>query len=139
MEDDENVKVCKVIFLGELGVGKTCIIDRFINDNFTDEQKTIIPTYTVKTMTFDEFQGKSVNFEIWDTAGLEKYHALTKMFYKNAGVAILVYDITNKKSFEKIQKYWSIQIKKFSPKDISKKLYILKIIFFSFSHCNSRK
>ena len=67
MEDDENAKVCKVVLLGESGVGKTCIIDRFINDNFEDNKRTTdISTYTAKTMTFDEFQGKSVKFEIWD-------------------------------------------------------------------------
>ena len=139
MEDDENTKVCKVVLLGESGVGKTCIIDRFIDDNFEDNKRTTdISIYTVKTMTFDEFQGKSVKFEIWDTAGQEKYRALNKIFYKDAGVAILVYDITNKKSFEEIQKYWSNQIKESAPKDISKKLYFL-IVFFSFSHWNSRK
>ena len=123
MGDDEDVKVCKVVLLGESGVGKTCIIDRFINDNFDDNQKTTgIATFIAKTMTFDEFQGKSVKFEIWDTAGQEKYRSLNKIFYKDAGVAILVYDITNSQSFEEIRQYWSNQIKEFAPKDTSKKL-----------------
>ena len=123
MGDNEDVKVCKVVLLGESGVGKTCIIDRFINDNFDDNQKTTgISTFTAKTMTFDEFQGKSVKFEIWDTAGQEKYRSLNKIFYKDAGVAILVYDITNSQSFEEIRQYWSNQIKEFAPKDTSKKL-----------------
>ena len=123
MGDDEDVKVCKVVLLGESGVGKTCIIDRFINDNFEDNQKTTgIATFIAKTMTFDEFQGKSVKFEIWDTAGQEKYRSLNKIFYKDAGVAILVYDITNSQSFEEIRQYWSNQIKEFAPKDTSKKL-----------------
>ena len=123
MGDDEDVKVCKVVLLGESGVGKTCIIDRFINDNFEDNQKTTgIATFIAKTMTFDEFQGKSVKFEIWDTAGQEKYRSLNTIFYKDAGVAILVYDITNSQSFEEIRQYWSNQIKEFAPKDTSKKL-----------------
>ena len=54
-------------------------------------------------MTFDEFNGKTIKFEIWDTAGQEKYRALTKIFYKDAGVAILVYDISRKESFEEIK------------------------------------
>jgi small GTP-binding protein len=126
MDNDNNneiTEVCKVVLLGESGVGKTCIIDRFINDNFDDNQKTTgISTFTAKTMTFDEFQGKSVKFEIWDTAGQEKYRSLNKIFYKDAGVAILVYDITNSQSFEEIRQYWSNQIKEFAPKDTSKKL-----------------
>ena len=138
MGDDEDVKVCKVVLLGESGVGKTCIIDRFINDNFDDNQKTTgISTFTAKTMTFDEFQGKSVKFEIWDTAGQEKYRSLNKIFYKDAGVAILVYDITNKKSFEEIRKFWYNQVKEYAPKNISKKIF--NYYFYSFSLWISRE
>ena len=123
-KNKENAIVCKVVLLGESGVGKTCIINRFINDLFSeDEKSSAIPTFTTKTMEFKEFQGKNVKFEIWDTAGQEKYRALNKLFYQDAGVAILVYDVTNKESFEEIQKYWSKQIKEFGLKDISKELH----------------
>ena len=122
MADDDTAKTCKVVLLGESGVGKTCIIARFINNTFEDNiMSTTGASYAGKTMTFDEFQGKSIKFEIWDTAGQEKYRALTKIFYKDAGVAILVYDITRKESFEEIQKYWYNQIKEYAPKNISKK------------------
>jgi small GTP-binding protein len=121
MVDDESAKTCKVVLLGESGVGKTCIIARFINNTFEDNiMSTTGASYAGKTMTFDEFGGKSIKFEIWDTAGQEKYRALTKIFYKDAGVAILVYDITRKESFEEIQKYWYHQIKEYAPKNISK-------------------
>ncbi len=121
MSEDDNVKACKVVLLGESGVGKTCIIARFINNIF---ENNIISTtgasYTGKTMTFDEYDGKSVKFEIWDTAGQEKYRSLTKIFYKDAGVAILVYDISRKESFEEIRNYWYYQIKEYAPKNICK-------------------
>jgi len=118
---DDNAKTCKVVLLGESGVGKTCIIARFINNTFEDNiMSTTGASYAGKTMQFDEFNGQSIKFEIWDTAGQEKYRALTKIFYKDAGVAILVYDITRKESFEEIQKYWYNQIKEFAPKNISK-------------------
>ena len=121
MVDDESAKTCKVVLLGESGVGKTCIIARFINNTFEDNiMSTTGASYAGKTITFDEFGGKSIKFEIWDTAGQEKYRALTKIFYKDAGVAILVYDITRKESFEEIQKYWYHQIKEYAPKNISK-------------------
>ncbi len=127
----EIEKVCKVVLLGESGVGKTCIINRFITDTFSDNEKSsAIPTFTKKTMTFDEFQGKNLKFEIWDTAGQEKYRALNKLFYQDAGVAILVYDVTNSQSFEEIRNYWYNQIKEFGLKDISKKLYYFKFYFF---------
>ena len=70
-------------------------------------------------MIFDGYDGKSIKFEIWDTAGQEKYRSLTKTFYKDAKVAILVYDITRKESFEELQKYWIEQIRQFAPKNIS--------------------
>ena len=52
-----------------------------------------------------------ITFDIWDTAGQEKYRSITSVFYKNAKIIILVYDITNKKSFDEIQNYWYEQIK----------------------------
>jgi len=116
-----SVETAKVVLLGESGVGKTCIIARFINNTFEENLiSTTGASYAGKTMTFDEFGGKSIKFEIWDTAGQEKYRSLTKIFYKDAGAAILVYDITRQDSFDEIKKYWLQQIKEFAPKDISK-------------------
>ena len=120
-EDDDGAQTSKVVLLGESGVGKTCIIARFINNTFEENLiSTTGASYAGKTMTFDEYQGKSIKFEIWDTAGQEKYRSLTKIFYKDAAVAILVYDITRKESYDEIQKYWYNQIKEFAPKNISK-------------------
>ena len=121
MEDDDEGSIpCKVILLGETGVGKTGLIARFINNSFEDNiTSTTGASYAGKTMTFDEYDGKSIKFEIWDTAGQEKYRSLTKTFYKEAKVAILVYDITRKESFEELQKYWIEQIRQFAPKNIS--------------------
>jgi small GTP-binding protein len=120
-DEDEAAQTCKVVLLGESGVGKTCIIARFINNTFEENLiSTTGASYAGKTMTFDEYGGKSIKFEIWDTAGQEKYRSLTKIFYKDAGAAILVYDITRKESYEEIKKYWINQIKDFAPKNISK-------------------
>ena len=120
-DEDDGAQTCKVVLLGESGVGKTCIIARFINNTFEENLiSTTGASYAGKTMTFDEYEGKSIKFEIWDTAGQEKYRSLTKISYKDAGAAILVYDITRKESFEEIQKYWINQIKDFAPKNISK-------------------
>ena len=117
--DDENAKSVKAVLLGESGVGKTCIIGRFINNTFENNiMSTTGASYAGKTLSFDEFGGKCIKFEIWDTAGQEKYRALTKIFYKDAGVAILVYDITRKESFDEIKEYWYNQIKECAPKNI---------------------
>ena len=116
MDDTQSVKA---VLLGESGVGKTCIIARFINGTFENNiMSTTGASYAGKTMVFDEFDGKCVKFEIWDTAGQEKYRSLTKIFYKDARIAILVYDITRKDSYEELKNYWYAQIKESSPDNI---------------------
>ena len=125
MEDDENDgedgRNCKVVLLGESGVGKTSIISRFINDTFEEGLVTTTgASYAGKDMVFKDFNNQVVKFEIWDTAGQEKYRSLTQIFYKDSQIAILVYDITNEESFEEIEKYWYQQLKECAPKDISK-------------------
>ena len=122
MADVVNAKTCKVVLLGESGVGKTCIIDRFINNTFTYNTMCINgASYTKKTMAFYEYDEKSIKFEIWDTNGHENCRSLNQIFYKNANVIILVYDITRNDYFKEIQKYWYYQIKEYAPKNISKK------------------
>lgn len=116
MDDDSNAESLKVVLLGESGVGKTSIISQLMEQEFNDEQtSTTGATFSTKTMVFDN---KGICFEIWDTAGQEKYRALTKMFYKDAGAAILVYDITSQTSFEELKTYWANQVKENAPKKI---------------------
>jgi small GTP-binding protein len=124
MDDEDNegedAKTIKVVILGESGVGKTSIISRFINDTFDEELVTTTgASYVSKSMKFSD-KNQVLNFEIWDTAGQEKYRSLTQIFYKDASIAILVYDITNKDSFDELQNYWYEQIKESAPKNIGK-------------------
>ena len=67
--------------------------------------------------------------EIWDTAGQEKFRSLTRFFYKDAAIAILVYDITRKDSFEELKSYWIGQINQFANKNISKIFYFILFNF----------
>jgi small GTP-binding protein len=129
MDDEDNegedAKTIKVVILGESGVGKTSIISRFINDTFDEELVTTTgASYVSKSMKFSD-KNQVLNFEIWDTAGQEKYRSLTQIFYKDASIAILVYDITNKDSFEELQNYWYEQIKDSAPKNIGKFIIFL--------------
>ena len=115
---EDTPKSCKVVLLGESGVGKTSIINQFTTNEFLDEQiSTTGASFSSKAFSFEELN-KELSFEIWDTAGQEKYRALSKMFYKDAGVAILVYDISNKKSFEELRDYWVAQLRDYGPKNI---------------------
>lgn len=105
-DDDENEISCKVVLVGNSGVGKTCIINQYITNVFNEEQLTTTgATYSTKKL-FIESKNKTISFEIWDTAGQEKYRSLTKMFYKDSSIVIMVYDITNEDSFNDIKSYW---------------------------------
>ena len=107
---------CKIVLLGESGVGKTCIISRYVNGTYDDKsESTNGASYASKTI---EIQGRNLRFDIWDTAGQEKYRSLTKFFYKDATIAILVYDITRKQSFEELKNYWFEQLKTCGEKNV---------------------
>ena len=100
----------KVVLIGEMGVGKTCILDQFINQEFTeDTESTITAQFCRKNFEFPE--GKKITLDIWDTAGQEKFRSLTRIFYKNAKAVILVYSITNKQTFNELKNYWYDQVK----------------------------
>ena len=116
-EEESNIESFKVVLVGESGVGKTSIITQFIDQTFQeDQQSTTGGTFSTKTVICDN--GKILKFEIWDTAGQERYRSLTKMFYKDANAAVMVYDITRKESFEELKNYWAQQIKESSPEEI---------------------
>ena len=107
----------KIVLIGESGVGKTSIISQFVDQVFqNDNESTICGTFSTKEIKCGD--GKMVKLEIWDTAGQERYRSLARMFYKDANAAILVYDITNKNSFDELQKYWLGQVKDSAPKNV---------------------
>jgi small GTP-binding protein len=115
-----TTETVKVVLLGEAGVGKTCIISQFISGIFDpDTISSLSAQFITKTLDYKKYD-KSLKFEIWDTAGQERYRALAKVFYKNAAVCVLVYDITRKSSFEELKNYWVKEIKENAPQDISK-------------------
>ena len=101
----------KVVLLGEAGVGKTCIIKQFIEKKF--EQNTdssLSAQFVSKTIEYVDF-AKTLKFDIWDTVGQERFRSIAKIFYKDAHVVILVYDITSKKSFNALNAFWIGEIK----------------------------
>ena len=102
---------CKVVLVGESGVGKTCIIQRYINNIYNDNtESSTASTYSYKTVDYKQYN-KSISFDIWDTAGQELYRAVAKNFYINAAIGILVYDIKRRDSFDAIKDYWYEELK----------------------------
>ena len=113
-----KVPGCKVVLIGESGVGKTCIISRYITGSFdSNTTSTNGASYCSKNVKYENL-GKNLLLDIWDTAGQEKYKSLTKFFYKDAAVAILVYDITRRESFDSIRDYWYGQVQENGSKNI---------------------
>ena len=124
MTEEEGQETCKVVLLGESGVGKTSIISRYVNNTFKSQiQSTPGANFVTKSIIFSE-ENRSIKFEIWDTAGQERYRSLAKVFYKNSRVCILVYDITRKTSFEELKNYWIKEVKENASEDLSKYKFI---------------
>ena len=108
----KNPLIYKVVFIGESGVGKTCIINRYYYNKFFPQHNKTTCAQFYKKEVFIKDYNRSINFDIFDTAGITKYRNVTKIYYKDASIIILVYDITNKKSFEEIKNYWIKDIRK---------------------------
>ncbi len=93
----------KLVFLGEQAVGKTSIITRFMYDTFdTTYQATIGIDFLSKTMYLDD---RTVRLQLWDTAGQERFRSLIPSYIRDSSVAVVVYDITNKSSFQNCDKW----------------------------------
>ena len=107
----------KVVLVGESGVGKTCIIEKFNTGKYDPFiSSSITANFFRKTLEFPE--GKSLTFDIWDTAGQEKYRSIDKIFYKDANAVVLVYSVECINSFFELKNYWYEQIKKLGDEDI---------------------
>ena len=87
----------KLIFLGDQGVGKSCILNRFMNDTFTEEyQATIGLDFQSKNVKIDN---QDIHLLLYDTAGQEKFRSLIPMYTRDANIILLVYEVTSKDSF----------------------------------------
>ena len=105
----------KYIIIGNSSVGKSCITMRYIHESFAEEfTSTIGVEYGSKNITIN---GKIYKIQIWDTAGQENFRSITRAYYKNSICACIVYDITNRKSFEDV-KLWLEDCKSQSPRNI---------------------
>lgn len=93
----------KVIILGDSGVGKTSLMQQFVNGKFSHQYKaTIGADFLTKELNIDD---KTVTMQIWDTAGQERFQSLGVAFYRGADCCVLVYDVTNQKSFDNISSW----------------------------------
>ncbi len=100
---------CKVVIIGEGGVGKLEILPN---------STSMVTGANFISHILEVEKNQYVKFEIWDTAGEEKYRSLAGVFYKNVSACILVYDITSKPSFNELKNYWIKEIKEYCSKDV---------------------
>ena len=97
----------KILTIGESNVGKTCVLRRFVENKFLKTHlATIGIDFKTKNITVDD---KEIKLKIWDTAGQERFRNITNQYYKGADGIILIFDITDQNSFDKIQD-WINQI-----------------------------
>ena len=93
----------KILILGDYGVGKTCLLLRYIDDSFTlHHLATIGIDFKTKIVNIEN---KMVKLQIWDTCGVEGLGNIPKTFYRGAHGIILAYDVTDKKSFENVKEW----------------------------------
>ena len=116
MEDDDNYDlIFKIVLIGDSGVGKTNILSRFINNEFSlTTQATVGVEFGSKIIKKGE---KLIKLQIWDTAGQERYKSITSAYYKGSKGAFVVYDISRKSTFDNVDK-WIDELKNNGSEDV---------------------
>lgn len=110
-DPDPVLTTLKLLIIGESGVGKSSLLLRFTDDAFDPEQAaTIGVDFKVKTVTVN---GDKVKLAIWDTAGQERFRTLTPSYYRGGQGVIVVYDVTNRESFTKVEN-WLTELETYS-------------------------
>lgn len=98
-------KSVKTVIVGDSGVGKTCILTRFVSGTFeTDTSSTLGVEFMSKIV---ETQSRKIELQLWDTAGQELFRAVTKAYYRGSVGAFLVFDVTKRESFTNIARWLS--------------------------------
>ncbi|CBJ32986.1 Rab8A, RAB family GTPase [Ectocarpus siliculosus] len=107
----------KLLMIGDSGVGKTCLLLRYANDSFSQTFITTIGIdFKIKNIDLDS---KRIKLQIWDTAGQERFRTITTSYFRGAQGILLVYDVTDKKSFNSIRN-WVAQIQQHADVAVNK-------------------
>ena len=120
MYDDEEAEddyhLYKILLLGDSSVGKSCLLLRYCDNSFQDAHLTTIGLdFRLKTIALEE--NRKVKMQIWDTAGEDRFRAITRNYYKGANGILLIFDVTDKKSFEHVRD-WVDRIREEGPEGI---------------------
>eukprot|EP00304_Pavlova_gyrans_P016145 CAMPEP_0206033034 /NCGR_PEP_ID=MMETSP1466-20131121/367_1 /ASSEMBLY_ACC=CAM_ASM_001126 /TAXON_ID=44452 /ORGANISM="Pavlova gyrans, Strain CCMP608" /LENGTH=333 /DNA_ID=CAMNT_0053407197 /DNA_START=50 /DNA_END=1050 /DNA_ORIENTATION=- len=108
-----------LVLIGDSGVGKSCLLLRFADDTWLDSYiSTIGVDFKIRTIELD---GKTIKLQIWDTADQERFRTISSTYYRGAHGIIVVYDVTNKNSFDSVND-WLVEINKYARENVSKLL-----------------
>ena len=102
--NEEHLLSLKITLLGESSVGKTSIINQYVNKKYMETNLTTIGCDKFSRVV--NIQNKDILLNFWDTAGQERFKSLSPMFLKGSNIVILVYDITNEASFNALENFW---------------------------------
>lgn len=116
-DPDEPNMTFKLILIGDYGVGKTSLIQKFAVNNFSQEYISTKAS-TFETKYIENKKGEIIKIVLWDTAGQEKYRSISKNFFQDAQAIIMVYDITDKQSLESIVEFWFKELNKYREDDV---------------------
>ena len=104
----------KIVMVGDIGAGKTCLTTQFIRNQYSETtQPTIGASYMWKECLV---AGQKVKFSVWDTAGQEQYHSLVPIYFRSAAAVVLLYDVTSAQSLAGT-KNWESQIRSNAPQE----------------------
>jgi Ras-related protein Rab-1A len=128
----------KLLLIGDSGTGKSSILNRFVDNAFTETYiSTIGVDFKIKTV---EYNGKKIKLQIWDTAGQERFRTITSSYYRGAQGVVIVYDVTDKRSFDNV-KLWMQEIERYACSNSLKFLFgnksdLVKNKMFDFDTAN---
>ncbi len=108
--------IFKIVIIGDSGVGKTNLIGRYLKNEYKEDSKATVGVEFGEKKY--EINGLKIKAQIWDTAGQERYKSITSAYYKGAKGALIVYDITNRFTFESVDK-WVQDLNSYGDKNLT--------------------
>lgn len=121
--DSERIDITlKIVILGECGTGKSSLVEKYVNDKYISNNiSTIGVDFFTKII---EHKDKKIKLQIWDTAGQEKFYNLVSSYFRDCCMAILVFDICNKYSFDKVD-FWISEFEKYNFGDTARPVLLV--------------
>jgi small GTP-binding protein len=107
----------KIVLIGDIAVGKTSIVRRYVTNEYTDHHYvTVGVDYLIKNSNIiNNNINLKIGLQLWDTAGLERFRSITKMYYTGSSYCIIVFDMSNIESFHNAVNMWLNDVKEFNP------------------------